>query len=156
MECASIGTRKRTFVRPQNLSGSLCCLSLLLLAFVPSAITQSQAGGKHQAKSDRKEPSMFHLISTAFETESNVPMQYSCDGRNISPELSWSGAPAGTKSFALVMHDPDAPVAGGYTHWLGYNIPAIVSPIAENAPSQDPLPACGLQRNTATRSDGQP
>jgi len=141
-------------VRPQNLSGSLCCLSLLLLVFVPSAITQSQAGGKHQANSDRKEPSMFHLISTAFETKSNVPMQYSCDGRNISPELSWSGAPAGTKSFALVMHDPDAPVAGGYTHWLVYNIPAIVSQIAENAPSQDRLPGGGMQGKNDSGSYG--
>jgi Raf kinase inhibitor-like YbhB/YbcL family protein len=141
-----IQTRKRTFiVRSQNLSCSLRCLSLLLLVLVPSVIVKGHAGGNYQAKPDRKEPSMLHLTSTAFETESNIPMQYSCDGRNISPDLSWSGAPAGTKSFALVMHDPDAPVAGGYTHWLVYNVPSAADHIPENAPNQDRLPGGGMQ-----------
>jgi Raf kinase inhibitor-like YbhB/YbcL family protein len=133
-------------MRSQNRSCSLCCLSLLLLVSVPSLFIQGQAGSNHQAKSSgRKDAPMLHLTSTAFETENNIPMQYSCDGRNISPELSWSGAPAGTKSFALVMHDPDAPVGGGYTHWLAYNIPAAADHIPENAPNQDRLPGGGIQ-----------
>lgn len=88
---------------------------------------------------------MLQLTSSAFQTESDIPKEFSCDGRNISPDLSWSGAPAGTKAFALVMHDPDAPISGGYTHWLVYNIPANVNHIPQHAPAQDRLPGGGRQ-----------
>jgi phosphatidylethanolamine-binding protein (PEBP) family uncharacterized protein len=46
-----------------------------------------------------------------------------CGGKNISPALSWSGAPNGTKSFALSIYDPDAPTGSGYWHWVVFNIP---------------------------------
>lgn len=88
---------------------------------------------------------MLQLTSTAFRPEGSIPAKFSCDDRNISPELSWSGAPAGTKSFVLVMHDPDAPIAGGYTHWVVYNIPANIDHIPEHAPNQDRLPGGGMQ-----------
>jgi len=88
---------------------------------------------------------MLQLTSSAFETESSIPPQFSCEGRNISPELSWTGAPAGTKSFALIMHDPDAPITGGYSHWLLYNIPATEHHLAENTPNQDQLSGGGMQ-----------
>jgi len=88
---------------------------------------------------------MFELVSSAFKQEGEIPSRFSCDGRNISPELSWNDAPSDTKSFALIMHDPDAPVSGGFTHWLIYNIPANVHHIPENAPNQDQLPGGGMQ-----------
>ena len=88
---------------------------------------------------------MMQLTSTAFQTGGALPSLFSCDERNMSPELSWSGAPPETKSFALVMHDPDAPVAGGYTHWLVYNMPASSDHIPERAPNQDHLPGGGMQ-----------
>lgn len=88
---------------------------------------------------------MLHLTSSAFQPESDIPPEFTCDGRNISPELSWSGAPSATKSFALVMHDPDAPVPGGFTHWLVYNIPANVNHLPEHVPNQDVLSGGGVQ-----------
>ncbi len=56
-----------------------------------------------------------------------------CTGGNISPELSWSDPPAGTKSFALMMFDPDAPTGHGFLHWLMFDIPADVSTLAKGA-----------------------
>jgi len=95
-----------------------------------------QSNGRNQS---------MQLTSPAFRSEGDIPAEYTCDSRNISPELSWSGAPSGTKSFVLVMHDPDAPIAGGYTHWLVYNIPGTANHIAEKAPNQDQLPGGGKQ-----------
>jgi hypothetical protein len=58
---------------------------------------------------------------------------FGCTGENISPQLSWSGVPAGTKSFALMVHDPDAPTGSGWWHWVLFNIPADVRTLAEGA-----------------------
>lgn len=93
----------------------------------------------------RERKSAMQLTSTAFKNEADIPSIFSCDDRGISPELSWSGAPEKTKSFVLIVHDPDAPMSGGFTHWLVYNIPPNIDHIAENAPNQDQLPGGGIQ-----------
>lgn len=58
---------------------------------------------------------------------------FGCLGDNKSPQLSWANAPAGTKSFAITMYDPDAPTGSGWWHWLVFDIPADVSDIPSNA-----------------------
>jgi Raf kinase inhibitor-like YbhB/YbcL family protein len=57
-----------------------------------------------------------------------------CGGANRSPSLDWTGAPPGTKSFALIVRDPDAPVAGGFYHWVLYDLPARTKHIDGDAP----------------------
>src|SRR5438034_9960022 len=68
----------------------------------------------------------FMLSSPAFEQGKPIPKQYSCEGRDVSPPLRWSDAPANTKALALVCDDPDAP-AGTWVHWVIYDIPAATS-----------------------------
>lgn len=66
------------------------------------------------------------LFSTTFADGSTVPhamVARPCGGANVSPQLNWSQVPAGTRSFALIVHDPDAPAPGGFYHWVAYNIP---------------------------------
>jgi len=72
----------------------------------------------------------FQLTSTAFTQGKPIPAAYTCTGRNISPPLAWSKAPAGTQSFALIVDDPDAP-GGTWTHWVIYNIPSTEVGLAE-------------------------
>ena len=65
----------------------------------------------------------FTVTSSAFNDGDSLPKQFTCDGDNVPPPLTWSGAPDGTRSFALIMDDPDAP-NGTFTHWVLYDIPA--------------------------------
>lgn len=73
---------------------------------------------------------------------------YGCNGKNISPPLEWKEAPAGTKSFAITVHDPDAPKAGGWWHWAVVNIPASVHAIPEGASNQHILPKDAIEIKT--------
>jgi len=63
------------------------------------------------------------MRSPDFASGADIPKQFTCSGEDRSPALEWSGAPAGTKSFALIADDPDAPV-GTWVHWVIFNIPA--------------------------------
>jgi Raf kinase inhibitor-like YbhB/YbcL family protein len=72
---------------------------------------------------------------------------FGCKGGNVSPALAWSGAPAGTKSFALLVHDPDAPTGSGWWHWIIWNIPAGTTSLASGAgdPQRHQLPPGTMQ-----------
>ena len=76
--------------------------------------------------------SAFELTSTDFQpggrlSENQVFKGFGCEGGNISPQLSWRDAPAGSKSFAITVYDPDAPTGSGWWHWVVWNIPASVN-----------------------------
>src|SRR3569833_1272506 len=71
------------------------------------------------------------LSSSAFKDGQPIPADYTCDGKNISPELSWSGAPGNTQSFLLIVDDPDAP-SGVWTHWILFNLPSDTSNLVED------------------------
>ena len=72
------------------------------------------------------------LASSAFADGAAIPRRFTCDDENFSPPLTWSGAPAGTRSFVLLCDDPDAP-AGTWHHWAAYDIPSTTSELAEDA-----------------------
>lgn len=78
----------------------------------------------------------FTLVSSAFAHGAQIPSKYTCDGANISPQLSWSDAPQATKSFALIVDDPDAP-AKTWVHWVVFNIPATIAQLPEDVHSGD-------------------
>lgn len=64
----------------------------------------------------------LNVSSSAFNNNGVIPTKYSCEGDNINPPLHISGIPPGTQSLALILHDPDAPMKGGFTHWVMWNI----------------------------------
>lgn len=76
----------------------------------------------------------FELKMDGFADGGSIPKRFTCDGNNVSPRLDWAGEPSGTKSFALIMDDPDAP-GGTWTHWLLWDLPANVHSLAEGGHS---------------------
>ncbi len=81
---------------------------------------------------------------------------FGCTGNNISPSLSWSGAPSGAKSFAVTIYDPDAPTGSGWWHWVVFNIPVATTSLAKGAgdPAKNLMPAGAIQSRTDFGSDG--
>ncbi len=67
-----------------------------------------------------------------------IPQRFTCDGAGVSPALTWSSPPTGTKSLAIVMHDPDAPI--NFTHWIVFDIPPGTSALAEGASTEGAMP----------------
>ena len=91
---------------------------------------------------------MMTLTSPSFENQKEIPRKYTCDGEDVSPALAWSNVPEGTKSFALIVDDPDAPDPANpkmtWVHWVLYNIPATIHSLAEAVKEKD-LPKGTLQ-----------
>ena len=78
------------------------------------------------------------VASSAFEENDMIPVQYTCDGKDLSPPLAWDNIPDGTKSIALICDDPDAPM-GTWVHWVLFNLPAETRELVENIPPDEIL-----------------
>lgn len=87
----------------------------------------------------------MELRSTAYRPGGAIPSRYTCEGENLSPNFSWSEAPSRTKSLALILHDPDAPKTGGFTHWVMYGIHPSAREIDEGASRPEPHTDFGVQ-----------
>jgi Raf kinase inhibitor-like YbhB/YbcL family protein len=72
------------------------------------------------------------IMSDNFSDNNSIPSEFTCDGKNVSPQLSWSDVPSGTKSFALRVSDPDA-MSGDWIHWLVYDMPKDVRSIEKDS-----------------------
>ena len=82
--------------------------------------------------------STFQLKSSAFSNGGAIPTKFTCDGVDVSPELSWSDPPDSTKAFALIMDDPDAP-GGTWVHWVLYDLPSSVRELLQGVPKTKDL-----------------
>jgi Raf kinase inhibitor-like YbhB/YbcL family protein len=95
----------------------------------------------------------FAISSAAFPNGGDIPKKFTCDGADVSPELSWIDPPSGTQSFALIADDPDAPV-GTWTHWVLFDLPAVVTSLAEAVNKIDELPGGERQGRNDFRKIG--
>ena len=101
------------------------------------------------------------IASPAFGEGDTIPVRHTGTGANLSPELHWSEPPAGTKSFAVLAHDPDAPTGGaGFWHWLVVDIPADVRSLKQGAGDASgkhlPAGAHQLENDFGDKSYGGP
>jgi len=111
----------KTFIKKHFL------LSFIIIAFASSLSAQDK----------------FKLTSAAFEDGKAIPAKYTCVDENVLPALNWSNVPNGTKSFAIIMDDPDAPM-GTWVHWVIYNIPANLTSLPEGSGAADAKANDGL------------
>lgn len=117
---------------------NLICFGLLVSILLPAPDSEAKGGI----------PMSIQLTSPVFSHNDSIPSTYTCDGRDISPVLSWNNLPEGTKSLALIVEDPDAPDPKAprmiWVHWVLYNLPAASTGLAQNA-GQGNLPANTLE-----------
>jgi len=98
-------------------------------------------------------PMAFSISSESFQNGSEIPKKFTCDGADVSPELSWTAPPSGTQSLALIADDPDAP-AGTWTHWVLFNMPPATTNLAEAVNKVDELPGGARQGRNDFRKIG--
>lgn len=111
----------------------------------------AEAAGATETVVDQSEYMLGQVVSPTMEISSStitsrslLPQEATCEGEDVSPQLSWTGAPEGTQSFAIIANDSDAE-EGDFAHWVVYSIPASVTEIAEGALAGETLPDGGKQ-----------
>ena len=111
---------------------------LLSMTLTAGTLAIAHAAGTHAERA-----MTMNLSSTAFANLGAIPAKYTCEGANVSPPLSWHGAPAGAKSLALIEDDPDAPDPAApqmtWVHWVLYDLPPATAGLSEGV-SQTALP----------------
>jgi hypothetical protein len=121
---------------------------LLLIAGGMVVCVQAEMADENSTLSEKRENMSLTLTSPAFKNNGNIPALYTCDGKDISPALNWSGVPQNAKSLVLILDDPDAPDPAApkmtWVHWVLYNIPPTGTGLAEGIKDAD-LPQGTLQ-----------
>lgn len=146
--------RRRASSRVIAVTAGLAAVSALL-----------SAAGRAQSSSSPPPPPPRHLVLASPDitdggTLHRAQVNRRCGGRDVSPALSWHDAPLGTRSYVLLMHDPDAPKAAGFWHWVVYDIPASVDALPAGAGDvhKHLMPASAVQAlsDFGTRGYGGP
>ena len=108
---------------------------MLLATFLVVAASSCSASPSPTAVPAQRgdQATSFALTSSAFTDEETIPQEFTCDGEDVSPPLQWSDPPQGTRSYALIMDDPDAPV-GTWVHWVLYDLPADARALEKAVP----------------------
>jgi Raf kinase inhibitor-like YbhB/YbcL family protein len=116
-----------------------CCLFIAVMV-----VCLWQSMDQSNSETIRGKKMQIKIASRAFEEGGMILKQYTCDGDDVSPPLTWTSVPSGTESVALICDDPDAPM-GTWVHWVIFNLPAAVKELPENVPTQKNLANGGVQ-----------
>lgn len=119
---------------------------ILVIAFFSLMISVASYGQGAKAMS-------LTVSSTSFQSGGEIAKKFTCDGEDVSPEITWNGAPDGVQAFALIADDPDAPV-GTWTHWVLYDLPASSTRLNEGLPKSEQLPDGSKQGRNDFRKVG--
>jgi Raf kinase inhibitor-like YbhB/YbcL family protein len=120
---------------------------------VPSNSSNSNNSNPSVIPTPVEKKALIKVTSKAFQEGGMIPKEYTCDGANISPPLAWDSAPDKTKSYALIVDDPDAP-GKTWVHWVVFNLQASAGVLPEHVPAQDTISGGGRQGTTDFRKVG--
>src|SRR5579875_2644231 len=115
------------------------CLAIALALSLAAPVAAQASGPIALQAPGAQAKASLRLTSSGFQPNGPIPMEYSFYGKNVSPALSWSPGPAGTKAYALIVEDPDAPGPTPYVHWVIYNIPAASTSLSRAIRNQPDL-----------------
>lgn len=124
--------------------GSSGFIVLFLIGVAAASILIAGCTGQSPLSPGSSNETGIVVVSDGFRSGESIPQQFTCQGQNISPALSWSAVPAGTKSIAILMQDLDTP-RPGFTHWMVYNIPPVSREIPGNITTGPVLPDGSIQ-----------
>jgi len=111
------------------------------------------AGSAHHPESAEDQAMSLTISSPSFSNGGDIAKQFTCDSADVSPQLSWTEPPVGTKSFALLVDDPDAPV-GNWNHWAMWNMPPTLRSVPEAVAKTAHLPDGSVQGQNDFRKPG--
>jgi Raf kinase inhibitor-like YbhB/YbcL family protein len=118
---------------------SISCMRLENWSVVFAGLWVAAAMISSALPADTKSASRAQLTSAAFQQGAEIPRKHTCDGSDLSPPLRWANLPAGTKAFAFIVDDPDAP-GGTWVHWVIYDLPPDAKELAEGTAKTETLP----------------
>jgi len=127
-------------------AGSSGLAGLLLIGMIVAFIVLAGCTDRALMPVSGSDTSGIVVLSDSFRAGESIPQQFTCQGENVSPGLSWSAVPNGTQSTAILMQDLDSP-RPGFTHWIVYNIPPGSTGIPGNVTPGGLLPGGGMQGN---------
>jgi len=137
------------FLKPSGRARA--ALPIALFALAACLLT---AGAGWELRAGQQAPAQtFKLETTAFTPGGDIPTRYTCQGADVSPALTWTDPPAGTKSFVLIADDPDAPI-GTFVHWVVYDLPATAQRLPEAIAGNDEMGGGGRQGVNDFRMSG--
>lgn len=122
----------KSLLHPRNYfpSASRALVFLPATAIIALCVTPSETRTFAISSILADQPMSLTISSPSFTNGGPIPRKFTCDAADVSPQLSWTDPPAGTKSFALLVDDPDAPV-GNWNHWAMWNLPPNLRSLAE-------------------------
>ncbi len=128
----------------------IIAISAALLLPVSLGTAENRRGAGQEGGTQKM---AFAVTSPSFENGVSIPKKFTCDGADVSPALQWTAPPTGTRSFALIADDPDAP-AGTWTHWVLFDLPAESKALPEGVAKADEPPTGGRQGRNDFRRIG--
>jgi len=132
---------------------ALTVVALWMAGIGPTALARNRAEPISLGAAQGARTMAFAIASTSFPNGGDIPKKFTCDGADVSPELSWTEPPAGAQSFALIADDPDAP-GGTWTHWVLFDVPPATTSLPEGVSKIDELPGGERQGRNDFRKIG--
>jgi len=134
-----------TVTATPDVCGPIARVGGTLIAVAFSVLAGAGPAVQNQTGPEKEKPTMnLQLTSSAFVEGKEIPGQYTCQGKDVSPPLKWSGVPTGAKSLVLIADDPDAPV-GTWLHWVLFDLPPTTAELNEDVPKTQHLPGGAKQ-----------